>query len=417
MRLREKLEGIALEYFKYGNVFCYLLDGQLITLPVHKCKIGNVALNGKPIVDFDCQSIVTEWKQKGYDIKEESFKDSLLEEGYKGYPEEIKQAIKSGHQYAQLNSDNTFVLQAPKESWQRYAIPFIAACLKALSKKELISNYETAVLNLGIRSFVHVRYGDEKKGADILPDGDSIRAVRGLFQKAMSGFPLVVTNQLAKAEVVQPKLDDLFQFPKYETVNTDILSACGVGSIMVNGASEDGSTFASAQISTSTVGARIEAFRSEFEDMMNRVNERLVEYIDGTYNLKEVPTFSFMPMDMNGKKALREACRALWDLGLVSTKTLMETNGYSLDVEKAQREKEQSDGTDEIMRPRDEDVNDAGSADDAGTNTEDNKDGKINKETRGRKTMDDDERHSDPDAAQRGKMPKPSNPEGSMSEE
>lgn len=82
----------------------------------------------------------------------------------------------------------------PKESWQRYAIPFIASCLGALAKKELISTYEDAVLNLGIRSFVHVTYGDTTKGADILPGAIELGQVRSLFQKGMSGFPLVVTN-------------------------------------------------------------------------------------------------------------------------------------------------------------------------------------------------------------------------------
>ena len=43
IRLREKLESIVLEYWKYYNVFVYILDGVPITLPVHKCRIGNVA--------------------------------------------------------------------------------------------------------------------------------------------------------------------------------------------------------------------------------------------------------------------------------------------------------------------------------------------------------------------------------------
>jgi hypothetical protein len=49
IHLREKLESIVLEYWKYGNVFVYVMDGVPITLPVHKCKIGNVALNGDPL--------------------------------------------------------------------------------------------------------------------------------------------------------------------------------------------------------------------------------------------------------------------------------------------------------------------------------------------------------------------------------
>lgn len=407
MRLKDKIEGIFYEYWKYGNVFIYVLNGHLITLPVHKCKIGNVALNGRPIVDYDCQSILNEWRAKSYDVKENWIKDNELENYFKGYPDEVVEALNQGKQYAQLNPDNCFPFQGPKEGWQRYSVPFIASCLPALAKKELISQYEDAVLNVGTRSFVHVRYGDTTKGNDILPGALELTEVRRLFQKGMSGFPLVVTNHLAKAEVIQAKLDDLFQWDKYKDVNQDILSAGGVSGILVSGVSEDGSTFASAQVSMNTAAARIDAARLEFCEIMNQVNERLKEDIQGVYNLKEAPKFGFKPLDLAGQKALRETCQALWEKGLVSTKTMMETHGYSLDVEKAQRSKESSDGTDETLISRD--------AAKAPTETNNESGNSGNKDSKGgRPEMEDDERHSDPDAAMRGKQPKPSNEDGSM---
>lgn len=401
MRLDEKLDGIMLEYWKYNNVFIYLLNGHIITLPPDKCKIGNVALNGQPIVDFDCQSILNEWRNKSYSVKDNWIKDNQLEEYFKGYPEEMRAALNRGEQYVQLNPANTYVMQGSKESWARYAIPFIAACLPALAKKNLISTYEDAILNLGIRSFVHVTYGDKNKGYDMLPDREQLTAVRRLFQQGMSGFPLVTTNHLANAQVIQPDLDDLFQWNKYKDVNNDILSAGGVSGIIVSGISEDGSTFASAQVSMQTVETRIEAARKEFCEIMNRINAHLTEYIQGTYNLKEIPEFHFQPLDMSGKKALRDACKSLWEEGVLSTKTLLENNGYSLDLELEQREKEKQDGVDEVMVSRKN----------ATATSEDDSNGA------GRPTLDNDERTSDPDAAIRGKEPKPSNPDGSMGDE
>jgi len=405
IHLREKLESIVLEYWKYGNVFVYVMDGVPITLPVHRCKIGNVALNGDPVVDFDCQAIYNEWRQKNYAVTQNWIKDNNLEIYFKGYPPEVQKALNEGKQYAQLNPEYCKVLQGPKEGWQRYAIPFIASCLYALSKKELISKYESSVLNLGIRSFVHITYGDPKN--DILPDSTQLGEVRRIFSKAMSGFPLAVTNQLASADVVQPKLDDLFQWDKYRDVNNDILSAGGVSGMLVTGVSEDGSTFASAQVSMETVAARIEAARDEICDLMNKINECIQETLSvhHVYNVSTVPQFVFKPLDMNGRKALRESCEELWNKGLVSTKTLMETNGYSLDREKTQREKEASDGTDNVMVPRDEKRS---SSQETDTNHD-----SVEVETRGRDTMTDDERSSEPDAARRGAQPKPSNPDGS----
>lgn len=396
MRLQEIIDGVFLEYWKYGNVCLYLLHGQIITLPVNQWRIGNTTLNGMPIVDFDCQTIYNSWRTKNYSIRENWIKDNDLENYFKGYPEEMQEALNAGQQYCQLNPENTFVMQGSKESWHRYAIPFIASCLNSLARKELITKYENATLNLATRGFVHVRYGDDKKGADMLPDRNQLTQIRRIFSTAMNGFPLAVTNQLAKADFVQADINDLFQWDKYKEVNNDILSAGGISGVLVSGVSEDGLTFASAQVSMQTAEARINAARDEFCDIMTRINARLTEEIQGTYNLKEIPEFRFMPLDMSGKKALREQCLNLWQQGVVSTKTMMEAHGYSIDTESKQREKEKSDGYDDTLSPR------------GTTASSENK--------AGRPTLDDSERTSDPEKSETGKEPKPSNPEGSMSE-
>ena len=405
MRLREKIDAIMLEGWKYNNVCCYLYNGDLITLPINKWRIGNTMFNGTPIVDFDCQSILNEVKTKTYSIKEQYAKDSATDYILKGYPEEIQQAVKNGLQYAQLNPENTFVLQGSKESWQRYAIPFIVSCLRALAKKELISSYEDAMLNIGKRSFVHVQYGESNKSTDILPDEVQLSAVRRIFLSAMSGTPLAVTNHLAEAHTIQFDMDDLFQWDKYGGVNNDILAAGGVSGILVTGVSEDGSTFASAQISMQTAESRINAFRDEFCDMMTKINKRLAEEIPGTYNLKDVPEFHFQPLSMEGKKALREKCIELWEKGVVSTKHMLDLQGYSLEMEREARQQEKSDGTDKDMMPRETLV--------SGNESKDS----DSQSKVGRPKKDDTERTSDPEASNRGKQPKPSNPEGSMDEE
>ena len=255
------------------------------------------------------------------------------------------------------------------------------------------------MLNIGKRSFVHVKYGESSKINDVLPDQPQLAAVRKIFLSAMSGTPLAVTNHLATAETVQFDMDDLFQWDKYRGVNRDILSAGGISEVMVTGVSEDGSTFSTAQVSTQTAEARINAMRDEFCEMMNKINQRLTEFIPGTYNLKEPPEFHFQPLSIEGKKALRENALALWEKGVISTDRMLKTQGYSLEVERENREKEKSDGTDKVMLPRE--ISDADYAP---------------KEDVGRPEMDDSERKSDPESSARGKQPKPSNPEGSMGE-
>ena len=396
MRLREKIDAIMLEVWKYNNVCCYLYNGNLITLPIHKWVIGNTMFNGTPIVDYDCQSIINEIRTKTYNVQDKYVKDSNADYILKGYPEEIQKAVKANQQYAQLNPENTFVLQGSKESWQRYAIPFLVSCLRALAKKELISSYEDAMLNIGKRSFVHVQYGESSKTNDILPDEAQLSKVRRIFISAMSGTPLAVTNHLAKANPIQFDMDDLFQWDKYKGVNNDILAAGGISGVLVTGVSEDGSTFASAQVSTQTAEARINSIRDEFCEMMTKINKRLAEEIPGTYNLKETPEFHFQPLSMEGKKALREKAIELWEKGVISTDTMTQAQGYSLEVEREKREQENADGTDKVMLPREAIVS---------NNKQDGA---------GRPELDNTKRTSDPEAAMRSKQPKPSNDEGSL---
>lgn len=238
MRLAEKLEDVMLQFFKYGNVFIYIWNGNIITLPPHKCKIGNTTLNGTPIVDYEVKAIVNEFKSKNYSVKENGVNDNELDMMLRtAYPPEIAQAIKAGKDYVQLNPQNTFVVQGNKEGWQRYCVPWIASALYALAKKELITNYETSLLTIGSNSFVHVAYGDEKAGEEMYPDEPQLRAIRNIVYRAMTGNPLAVTNHLAKVKVIQADLSDLYQFPLYSQVNSDILSAGGISGIIVNGES------------------------------------------------------------------------------------------------------------------------------------------------------------------------------------
>jgi len=389
MRLRESISDIFTQYYKYNNVYCYIWNGHIITLAPHKCRIGNITWNGTPIVDYDVQSIATEFRQRMYSInKAKGVEDETVEDVLKAYPPEILQAIKAKKQYATLNPDNTYVFQGSKEGWMRYAIPWIASALPALAKKELIQKYEAAQLNIGARSFVEVRYGDDKMQYEMLPDKAQITEIKNNYKQGMSGYPLVVVPYLCQSKVTQADMSDLYQWPLYEQVNSDILSAGGVAGIIVSGTGNEGSTFASAQVSVQSAASRIEAARREFEEFMCKVNIRLIEDIKliHTNNLKDVPTFHFKPLSMSGMKELRDACEKLWQSGLVSSRTYLEMQGYSLAKEKKQRELEASDGTDETMTSH---IN---------VPTEES--------TTGRPTKTDEERNSDPDNSTTSKQTK-----------
>ena len=248
---------------------------------------------------------------------------------------------------------------------------------------------------MGAHSFVHVAYGDSK--ADVMPDITQLNAVNSLFKKAMTGAALATTNHLCKAEVIQPDLNEMFSDDKYKDVNAEILSAGGISGIIVSGRAEDGSNFASAQVSMQTAAMRIKQARDDFCELMDRVNERLNgKHGSITHSAPgNIPQFTFPPVDLAGSQKFQEVCRSLWEKGVVSTRTMLQMHGYDMDQELERKKHEQP-----VESP-------VGKSD-----TQKDTDEPTGKQ--GRPEMDDIERSSDPVKSMSGKQPKPSNPEGSL---
>ena len=120
---------IFYQYYKYGQVFVYLKDdGDIITLPPHRCRISNVMVSGEPVVEFNAMQVAMDlgYRWNSMALKE-WINDDLFEVRMKGYPPEVTTALKEGKEWVQLNPERTFVLQDIKEDWLRYAIPMIAA--------------------------------------------------------------------------------------------------------------------------------------------------------------------------------------------------------------------------------------------------------------------------------------------------
>lgn len=414
INLRDKMESIFLQRYKYGNVFIYIMpDGNIITLPVHKCRIANMALNGEPIVEFETKTIVEDFKAATDPSSERFVKDSVLQQRLKGYPPEVAVAVRAGHSWAQLDPENVLVIQGEKEDWARYAVPMIATCLPSLAKKALISKYEDAIINLGMRGFVHVRYGDEKSGYDNLVDGNQLRQVARIFSSAMSGMPLAVTNQWAKAEFIQAESERLFEYDKYKDVNRETLAAGGINSIIVNGSVEGGSNFGTAQISMQVAVVRIERSLKDFADMMNKLNVRMNSRGGGVTRTRpdKVPTFMFQPLDASGKRALQEAGMKLYQQGVLSVQSLLDNYGYDVEQEAARIGSEQERGFHDVFVPLNSRVVNKLNPED-GSEPEHERDGVLDTPgKRGRPEKDIVERTSDVEQSDSGRVPKPSQPD------
>lgn len=396
--LEDKMASIFYQYYKYGNVYVYLMpNGNIITLPPHKVRIGNISVDGEPLVEFDAGSVIADFKLKSPKALQEFQFDEQDDVRLAGYPPEVGEAVSRGEEWVQLNPKNTFVLQDFKEDWVRYAVPMITSALEALTSKALINDMYRSRFNLGMRGFLHVTYGNPDPSTDMMPDTGALNRVRALFSRATSMSGIATTNPWVNAKFITTDINDLFKYDRYSDVNAEILSAGGISGILVSGRADDGSSFATAQVSTQMAAMRIRRAKDNFAEMMNKINRRLNDGDSGMShsNPGNVPKFAFPPTDLSNSTKFADVCYKLWQDGVLSTKTMLTAHGYDLDQEVSRIKEEQQKG---IVRPlpdKEQEVS-----------VENGDGGK-----QGRPTMDDSERNSDPAKSKTGAQPKPSNPD------
>lgn len=390
------MTSIFLQYFKFANVFIYIKeDGSINTYNPDKCDILQGSINGVPQVLLDIQEYVETYNEYASDERLTEFfklvKDNM-------FSKKITNAIVAGEDSVVLEPDETLVMQDTKEDWNKYAIPMIVTCLDALVKKDNMKNYEEVLADLDMRGFIHVKYGDPDIKTKLeLPNNKELRQINNIFSSAMNSG-LAVTNHWAEAKFITPEPRDIFDESKYTYQNQEILSAGGISNLIVSGVSNTSSNFASGQLSIKTAGLRINRARKNFADIMTRINYKLAGVIKKNYKInfeeEDVPSFGFLKYDIENEQKFQEVCRGLWEQGALSYKTMMKAHGFNSDLEQAAVE------SDENRLPI------------AKTNSKNGT--PITNKNVGRPELDNTERTSDPGNSERGKQPKPSNPDGSL---
>jgi len=399
--LDTKLRSWFYQYYVFSNVYYSLMDdGDLVTLPPHMMRITNVLVQGNPLVEFNVRNLKQSMRKSSQKSLKKFLDDEKDEIRIAGYPKEVSVGLKSNTDWVQLDPKTTWTWQGDKPEWSRYSIPMIAPALIPLGQKALIRNQENALLNLAAASFVHGAVG-APKDSNIVVDGNILTTILGITKSAMkAGAGAAITNDCVHYEVIQPDMDHFYEADKYRNVNAAILSAFGINATVSSGA-DNANSFGSSQISTKLVSMRISNARKSMCKLMNRIMRAVngAPYGLPRSNESRIPTFVMPDCDLTQVKAFQDECTKLYEKGVLSIKTLLEAHGVDVETEFQRKQDEQKKGmTDVFVMPGK-----------TATNTGDG--------SRGRPTLDDNERESDPGKSETGRNPKPSEPEGSEPQE
>lgn len=286
-------------------------------------------------------------------------------------------------------------------------MPMIVQALKPLAKKEIISNFENAILTLASCGFLHTTVG-APPDSNMVADGNILTAVQNQVKSAVkAGGGLLTTNDFVKTEFVQVDVDHLWDKSKYDDVDTQILGAFGISNA-VSAGGDASTSFGSSQISTRLVSMRINAAKKSFCEFMNMI----IRAVNGSpyglprTNSERLPVFCMPQTDLTKVAAFQEECMKLWESGNLSRKTMLEAHGIDVEMEYERKKQEAKDGYEEVFAK-------------PGTNTQsDDGEAATDEDVKiGRPTLDDSERNSPVDTSDSGRLPKPSRPEGSEAQE
>lgn len=211
---------------------------------------------------------------------------------------------------------------------------------------------------MGIRGFIHSKYGSIKDG--IVPDKTQLSQLDTLVKRAMSKTSLATTNELVDIKFIQADLRYVLEADLYGATNNQLLSACGISGAVVSGVSDGNTSYANTLVSLDTVSLRIEQAQEGFASIMSDINERALK--DGFVRSHHAPEFVYNKMDLKGTEKLQEACLTLWREGVVSTRTMTEAHGLDIEQERERLAAEEKSGLRNVMRPRDEEKETEGTA-------------------------------------------------------
>jgi len=249
-----------------------------------------------------------------------------------GYAAEVK-----------LTDEELSVVQAPgKWDWFDWAVPFVFPSLRALSFKDCLRNMEMKACESVINSIFLFKLGNIEKG---LPAEDEhFERFADMLQQPAQAMH-ILWNEAIEAEVLQPKLDGIFNTDKHDSADKDILTALGVPEVLLGG---KGGNFSNSYIGVATVLERLESYRETVAEWLNGE----LKIVSDAMGFQKLPTIRFGRTSLRDEKQHQAFITGLYDRNVLSAETLLQEANTTRDIEVSNLEKEKKLRGKDVLEPR-----------------------------------------------------------------
>ena len=237
-----------------------------------------------------------------------------------GYSAEIK-----------LTKEELSVVRAPgKLDWFDWAVPFVYPALQALYFKDCLRSMEIRACQSIINAVFLYKLGNIEKGMPA--DDEQFERLADMLQMPGSVMNLL-WNENIEAEVIQPKVEGIFDIDKHKSADHDIMTALGVPEVLIGGG---GGNFSNSFIAVSTVLERLESYRNQVKDWL--MGE--MKIIADAMGFQKLPTIRFGRTSLQDEKAYQAFVTGLYDRNILSADTLLREADTSVDTEVSKMKEE-----------------------------------------------------------------------------
>ena len=234
--------------------------------------------------------------------------------------------------YIELDMEKLYVAHYKKDSWDRWADPYLVAVLKDLQFKNKLHQADLSALDGVINTIRLWKLGDHKE--KIFPNQSIVNRLVDILQTNTGGGALdIVWDDMISMEEFYPPVDKILGPEKYTQVNQDILFGLGIPEVLLGG---QGANFSNSWIQLKTIVEKLEFIRQKIVDWMQ---EEFLQVAKGMGFAKPAKA-RFGKMDLHDENISKKLIVGLMDRGIISVETVLKTYGedYLVELERISRE-------------------------------------------------------------------------------
>jgi hypothetical protein len=265
------------------------------------------------------------------EIKVDEKKKTLrvtLPDGLSGTIKPIKNAEATGFfAEMEMSEERLAVVAYNKYDWAKWGGPggLIWKAMPTIVFKNTLRAMEQKTAKAAINMVYLWKLGNVKEG--LIPTLEDYERFADML-KAPAATLNVLWNDAISGEVIQPKLDQIFDEKRWEGLRAELTSQFGITQAIVTG---EGGNFSSSFISVQGLLERLQSIRQLLIEEWLLPDALIIQKAMG---FQKLPKIVFNQMSLRDKAAENNFLMALHDRGVISDETMFEALDRNVEVER-----------------------------------------------------------------------------------